>query len=71
MFLKQNVSFDKIGSENTAEAVEYLENFGLQCLDFFMYHFEIFFIWNHVSLSNMNHIILKLAQTSLIYEITF
>lgn len=71
MFLKQNVSFDKIGSENTAEAVEYLDNFGLQCLDFFMYHFEIFSIWNHVSLSNMNHVIPKLAQTSLIYEITF
>lgn len=71
MFLKWNVSFDKIGSENTAEAIEYLDNFGIQCLHFFRYHFEILSIRNHVSLSNMNHIIPKLAQTYLIYEITF
>lgn len=70
-FLKWYVNFDKIGSENIAETIKHLGNSETQCLDFSAIILKSLSVSKHISLSSMNHIIPKLAQTTLIYEMTF
>lgn len=70
-FLKWYVSFDKVGSENIAEAKEHLGNFETQCLDFSAIVLKSLYVSKHIALCSMNHIIPKLAQTTLIYEMIF